>query len=747
MDVEVGLVRNRLSAACRHLVKKATRYWGFACVAMAICGLWAPAASCAYEGGGDGPQVFRELGKGRLATLNALEARALERVASVSASTADARIAASELEARLALQGARIFADGGIAKAHEVVTDTVYRDYERLGVEAGVRWPLFGTRQSQFQSIEDGKLALELARHSISQARLDMLYGVRAAYLRHLYAVRRERVASAFLVPKPVVAALLKSRVDEGLMLAGERLDLMALYDVVQSTVGRQKAIQGESKRELSRLVAESIDRVDDSRPDWPRACLDKNTGLADPERHPMVAKSLAELDYARRKLEQRRYDGIEGGVSLAQGVTQDIGGQFGRSTIARIDVSAPYELGAYRDAVNARTQGEVFKAEENVRFLKGKFEGAVDSALDRWRLGEEDVAAYVSRLLAAKEISRVATDRLEAFDGDGYSKLVTSRYALYQAAMQVIEGEEKRDLEQLDVLALSGDCAAGESRSANRTGDWVGAVLPLLSDVPPGIMRTTLMREVGGRLKDRLSLYAWDGSRLIKNPLLLDEAPAGTKRLLLSLRAGDIYDLSNPQAAALLESLFLEAHKRNISVELLVGDPTLIRPKERSAILELLKPLSKFAFDGLNLDLERDQLPKDDRGHWDEWVLDSIRLFRKELPWRLSVTTHYRELRNHEFIHKLGKSGASEIVAMVYVANPARVVRLVNQLGDIPGGIRFSIAQSIEPDLDQESSSYTAGRAVALERWAWIAKALSDRKNFNGIVIQSFEDYLKAEK
>jgi hypothetical protein len=108
-------------------------------------------------------------------------------------------------------------------------------------------------------------------------------------------------------------------------------------------------------------------------------------------------------------------------------------------------------------------------------------------------------------------------------------------------------------------------------------------------------------------------------------------------------------------------------------------------------------------------------------------------------------LTTHYRELESDGFIVRLKDAGASELTAMVYVSNVERSAGILRTLWGDTAGIKLSVAQSIEPSLPTEESSYSLGQASALNRWQSLAHALADIPGFNGVIVQSWEDFTKA--
>src|SRR5690606_18869980 len=132
------------------------------------------------------------------------------------------------------------------------------------------------------------------------------------------------------------------------------------------------------------------------------------------------------------------------------------------------------------------------------------------------------------------------------------------------------------------------------------------------------------------------------------------------------------------------------------------------VLPAHRQDLLDLLARLRALPFDGLNLDLERSQLPSADQPLWDDAVVETLQAVRAAVPWPLGLTTHYRELQSPAFAQRIAAAGVSELVAMIYVSNPVRATDIARPLLQGPVGLRLALAQSMESTLPPEESSYS---------------------------------------
>ena len=645
-----------------------------------------------------------------------------------------------------ASQGAQMFGGASLASAREAVTDTLSRDYQRAQVQLGVRWPLLGSREAQLRATGAAGLATGLAQVRLLQTQREAVFAVRRAYVRHLRSSQRQALAQAFVENLPLAQQQLHQRQNSGVLLEADRLDLLALFDAVAAARDSQGAQQAAARRELARLTDQRLPDIQAQAVAWPAACRNADVLLAQADEHATVALARMELDGTTRAAGQVRHEGMQAGVSLAQSLSRDLGGSPGRNTTIGIDFSVPLQWRALRDATLGRIQSEQHRAESLLRLRRSEFQAALEQALAQWQLRSHEIPGHLRRLEAAHEGLRIAQLRLEAFDGDGYSRLLMARHALYQAAVQVVDGAERRELAELDLQALgTADCGSAsiaQDDAASRTLAPSVAALAGLSAM--GAANPSAKPPAPGPAG--LGWYLWNGQAMLDKPAQLNKLPAGSRRVLLSFTAAQLQALATRAGQLQVQRLLTRAHSLGMSVELLLGEPTWVLPARRQALLDLLAPLRALPWDGLNLDLERSQLPADQQPDWDSNAMDTLRAVRAAVPWPLALTTHYRELQATDFAQRAHAAGATELVAMVYVSNPVRAAEIAAALlQQNPAGLRLAVAQSMERALPPEESSHSAGRAAALQRWRGLAQALAHWPGFSGIVVQSWEEFKEA--
>lgn len=669
------------------------------------------------------------------ASLVELENGALTAAPTVRLAQAEQDLAAHRSGAARANQGARLFGGTGIGAAREAVTDTFSRDYQRFNVQLGVRWPLLGSRDAQLRSAREAELAVEQGQVRLRQARQEAVQAVRRSYVRHLRSAQRVHIAQSFLNLQPQAQAQLLHRRESGVLLEAERLKLLGLFDTVQAARDSQRALQQTSLRELARLTNLPQPAIQTQPMAWPETCRSAETLQARADQHPSIALTHLELNAWVQIAETMPRTGLEASISVAQGFSRDIGGSNGRNTSVGVDFSIPLQWRAQRDAALGQIQSERTRLESLLDLRRNEFQAATEQAQAQWRLRRSEMPGHLHSLQAAQEVLRVASLRLEAFDGSGYARLLSAHHELYQASMQVVDGAERVDLAELDLLALvAGDCGVASPALHD------GAALALTTVTRPLAFTAAHTATPKG-----LGWYIWNGQALLENPARLDALPQGSNRALLSFTAPQLRALTQPVNRKKLAQLLAQARARGLRVELLLGEATWVLPSQRQDLLDLLAPLRALPFDGLHLDLERSQLPPADQPLWGKAVVDTLRAVRAAVDWPLALTTHYRELQTPDFAWHIHAAGVTELVAMVYVSNPVRASEIARPLLQGPPGLRLAVAQSIERSLPSDESSYLLGQTQALDRWRQLSQALDTLPGFSGIVVQSWEEFKKA--
>jgi hypothetical protein len=243
---------------------------------------------------------------------------------------------------------------------------------------------------------------------------------------------------------------------------------------------------------------------------------------------------------------------------------------------------------------------------------------------------------------------------------------------------------------------------------------------------------------------------YFWRGDDLLfpgkGNAFFEQAAKEGVSGVLVSFSPRGIAFLRTAGGKARLEETLEAARRTGIRAELLLGDPAWILPSHRKELTGLVRELDGFAFSGIHLDLEPDQLP-DAEGRRMELLLSLTETVREvkratRLPVSLSVHPRYLEgslgpVAAREF----GAAGVNEIAVMIYSTKVDAVASRMKAILSSWPGLRFRLAVSVERELPGTESFFRGGTKRFLETVDFLQGELTS-PSFAGIAVQSWENY-----
>jgi outer membrane protein TolC len=675
----------------------------------------------------------------------------LERAASAQAvgvriAREDAQLQQYRLDAADAQRGPRLQGGVGWADAREPVTDTAARDYRRSSAQIGARWPLLGGAQAQARALTDARGGAEAARLRARQAETDAVSQLRAAYVDQLRSAERLALADALLQTEPAVEPLLAARTRGALLLEADRREYQSIFEDARRDAARDRAQRDDALRRVRRLTG--LPQADLSRepPRWNLGCVAPAMLLARADERPAVAQAAIELSTRQALAAQQQWTGVDAGVSVTQSLSRDAGGLSGRSTGISVDLSVPFDWHALRDARRAEADSAVRRARLELDAAREADADAADAALRDLRVREAEREAALQRLGAAQEALRVAEARARRLDGDVLEKLLLARRGLYVAARDASEALQRVERAQVVVLAYAGSpCDA--TAVALEPAQW--------QTLPAALGRAVALAAPAAPAPEAVPLgwFAWQAAPWLADPdAALAALPRGSARVLLGVDAAQLRALATPAGAQALRDLVSRAHARGVRIELLLGDPGWLSRSGRTRLLRALRAIAALPFDGLNLDLERSQLPPRARRHWADGVVATVAAVHRAVAWPIGLTTHDRDLLDPATNRRLAAAGVNGLVALVYVADPERAAQRVRAVLRAAPGLRVGVGQSVERELAAVSSLHSLGRAAALARVAELARTLAARpaddgqaSRFDGVVVQSFEEFRSA--
>jgi outer membrane protein TolC len=682
-------------------------------------------------------------------TLADFERRARSDAAVVQIAEEDARLQQHRLAAAEAQRGARLGAGIGLTDTREPITDTLARDYRRGSAQVLARWPLLDGAQAQDRARTEARGALAAAHWRVRQAEIDVVRAVRIAYTEHLRGAERLALAEALLQLEPTVAPMLAARARQSLLLEADRRELATIFDVARRDAARARAQRDEASARLRRLAAQAQAVPSLEPPRWDLRCIASSAPLlANADRRPAVARAAAELAAREALAGQQHWAGVDGGVSLTQSLTRDIGGPSGRSTGVSVDVSVPFDWRALRDARLSEAQSAVRRARLELDAAREADSAGVDQALRDMQVRAIDLATALQRVDAAREALRVAERRARDLDGDVLEKAFKARHGLYTAAVDASEALQRLERAQAELLTYAEPCSPAAA-SGIEPPQW--EVLPPLLAAPLAGARSGGPDGKGDSAAGGAGLgwFAWQAAPWLAEPTrLLDQLPPGSRRVLLGFDAAQLHALATPAGAVALRTLAAQAHERGVQLVLLLGDPEWVTAPGRERLLALLKPIVDLPFDALNLDLERDpaappRARSSSRSNdgWSRGVVATVAAAHALSRWPIVLTMHDRELHDARLNRELQAAGVVELLPMIYVADRERAVERLRAVMRAAPELRVGIAQSVERSLEEPASLARLGRAGVLNRVAELAHTFVQTR-FGGVVIQSLDEF-----
>jgi outer membrane protein TolC len=671
--------------------------------------------------------------------LRELEQAAREEALTVRMAQEDVAIFQHRREAVQAQDGLRLSSSLSLASTREPVTDDVVRGYERTGAQFSARWPLLGGPEQARRAVSAAEADTGNARLRADQARSDAVTQLRLAYADAYRTSQRLTLGRLFLDLSPSSKNMLKGRSRDGLLLDADRQAFESMFETARRDAVREQAAHDEALARIKTLSGQ-VDVDVASAPRWDSACL-RATDLGHDTASPLSEQAARQLAASREMASQQRWVGVDAGVSLTQSLSRDLGAASGHSTGVSVDIVVPFEWRRLRSASQAEAQARVRRAELELEAARQSDQERTRQALAEWRVREADRLAYAQRLEASHEALRVAQLRAGKLDGDVLEKLLQARYALYGAAVEASLSLQRLERAQAQMLALWPACEGASAKAAQ---------VPLMDDVPTLLAPTAAAPLPPLKIDPnalRLAWFIWDAAPWLQSPeRMLNRLPEGTERLMISLDGVQLRHAASDEGQAAVTALLTQAHARGWRVDLLLGEPNWALPAEHQRLLDLVSPLARLPFDGLNLDLERSQLPADVSQHaWRRGVTGLIKALTQMAPWRLTLTTHDRDIDSRRFARHLAEAGLQEVMPMIYATNPATARRrVVAVIGAASGGpLHVAVAQSVEPELPASESWHDKGRQGALLALANLSRTLADSGlPVSALAIQSFETF-----
>jgi outer membrane protein TolC len=632
-----------------------------------------------------------------------------------AAASSSVRAVDAELVALKALQqqreaeaGWQWFASAGAGHYRELVTDDLRDDYYGRNLALGLRHPLLGSLHRQLDAVRnvESERLQQQARRELY--RLEQRLALRSAYADWWRAQQEQQWCRSLAGSAEQARFRLAERVRSGWLLASEARLLDARWQALEQRCAGNRLVLDETRFSLQALSGRAIEPQHQARAEaLALSARPVETWLQALEGHPRLQQRREQVRRAEQSRESPWYAGVDSNFSVAQSYEDRNGSSKpGDGLVASINLSTPFDpLGygrARRDEGEARQQSALAQLDaERELMVQG-----LAKALRAQRLAADELTLARRQLEAAALALHEQRLRL---DGE-----------IDQALLGVTTAELEHGYAGLRLIAAWHSLWLGEAalRLFVEEAGAASALLGPLKENWPGLGEATERSSAAQEGSWRQGVYVWD-SRSLLDPKTRVKAlqalhAAGMRRIHLGLSAAQIAEPTRLRSQ--LFDVLRAARARGLEVALLLGDPQWLLPGSRQGLIDLLNTLSPLPFDALHLDLEVEQLgwpvPPARLRDW----IDTVEQVMRTIPWPLELSSHHRWFAqpaagDYCVPCRLQQRGVRQVSLMIYTRNPDRSAELAEDIARRWPGLRFRLAQSVEPQLSAQESWKDADR------------------------------------
>jgi len=688
----------------------------------------------------------------------------LDQAASVLKTQADLEAQRFHLQANEAQKGWEVF--GGVSGGYQK------SPYAREGfgyffdpmARIGLRYPLLGSAERQDRAINDAEaqVKIENIRHEWSK-RLAALF-MEENYAAYWSAEKMLALNDAYIhLRNAGIEQTLRQRHETGLLLMSEYFEFLSAFEQAERV--RLELINNKEQAliRLAHLTNTSVAPFEAIKPR-----LNELTSSLTYDIKQLDLEILqTQIDNLRMNRETQNWQGIDsdfsvvafGGPAIPHPSPESM--QWGYGGAAGFNFRMPLEIVSYRKNEQSRLNSQIISFQSEYTRRDQELSLEFQSMLGRYQQLMQQIKFQQTRLDAARESVRERYLRLHALDGDVLEKYIQAINTYYRTAIEYVEAEaEQWKLHVRLRQFISTPNSTGAAAAARSETDLVGMLEPLKKAdqfLEKRIAKETKPLKVthandqstvsrSNPTSMRFSVYVWNYDDVVSQPGFLEKSQSmGINRILLSLNEKQIASVaSNPSA---LNKFLQDARHRGVKIELLLGDPDWILPQERMRLVEIIKRLKPVNFEGLHLDIEPDQLAGELAGKNKlEEFIETIRQAASISPWPVAISIHPRYLAKEPSFDlcipcQLKEIGVKEITVMYYSMNLSSIAMTMKSAMQQYPELKFSLAQSLEPELGVENSYAHKPQAFFRNAMQQLHNHLRVL-NFNGLVIQSWKDW-----
>lgn len=682
----------------------------------------------------------------------------LDQAASVLKTKADLEAQQYHLQANEAQKGWEVFGtvSGGYQKS-PFAREPFGRFFDPLA-RIGLRYPLLGSAERQNRAISDAatQVQIETIRHDWSK-RLAALM-MEENYAAYWSAQKMLTLTETFINLRNLgVEKVLQQRNQTGLLLMSDYFEFISAFERAERAQLEFIHNRDQALTRLMHLTTLTIPPFEAIKPGLSDVAREASADVQQPDL--MILQ--AQIDHLRKIRETEHWQGIDSDLSLVAFGGPAIphpspeSSQFGYGGAVGFNFRMPLEIVSYRKHEQSRLGSQLVSFQTELSRREQELDLEFKSMLGRYHQLVQQIRFQHTRLDAARESVRERYLRLHALDGDVIEKYIQAINTYYRTALEYVEAESEQWKLHIRLRQFLSSVSNGAD-PVNPQAERSSILEPLQNarqyfeqhnstseQTPDSQQRAPVQAEANSA---KYSVYVWNyGEVQARANFWKKTRKLGVSRILLSLNARQINAVAAKPVH--LKNFLQHARRNGISVELLLGDPYWILPEERPHLLGIIKKLKHIHFDGLHLDIEPEQLSdaQIDKKTLKEFA-ETIRQTVAFSPWPVAVSVHHRYLAPESSLGicvlcQFEAMGVAEVTVMYYSINIANVVAALQPAMQRFPELRFSLAQSLEPELEPENSYAHKSQPAFRHAMQQLQNQLQ-ASNFNGLVIQSWKDW-----
>jgi len=677
-------------------------------------------------------------------------------------------------------------------------TSTESATYSKLGIGAGLVFPIFGTwskqkvvaLESEIRSIESSYRPKILKLHNLA--------ALRKAYITLWSECEKASVARRFLETEENVSEVMAAREKKGFLLPADRLEFLTAYDIVR----RDIAASNMKKTQAIQIIRLATGRLWEMPEKMAIPTLPSFNALnPDIEKHPEISMRKETLKKYEELMREKRNIDSEGSVIIGATAAKDFPGEIGSGVYASVTINEPLGTAFSKEDKNKNAaEHELTRAKREEIFMRIKVQGEAEETTSLASYAVANIKAQESRLTALTEAVREKIMRHASVPGDTFEQLQKSRYQYYRGVIDLLDSEMIFMQTGADLLGYAypdgqlsepaervRPIADNSLRSRMLDPDWLVSDIKVpggntriikSKESPAGESKEDVYSPASTRAADTAdgsaktvfapslqkksdiemlksdammpkSVYIWDASPFLAPETRISSLEKlkanGFDHFLISFTAEQLKNLDRYYNRMELEDLLSVSQSMGIRADLLLGEPAWIYPDRRNDLISIIEKMKKFKFQGVHLDIEPDQEHgmEVENEKFIPYLTDTLKEVKSATDAKLSISVHPRYLEGTQgpLFAREAAADLEYVAVMIYTRNQKTAIKRMRNIMLMYPAVNFCLAQSVEKVLSPQESYFSAGTDVYERSMKDISSEFSNISIFKGVIIQAWED------